>query len=253
MLITAALALTKIIAMEKLVVGLIALMFIFADKQNLCAQNEGVITYEITVNNHRAISADREGTKAMVPQYRIFKQQLFFNSSGSLYMPLIEEEDNEEQRGGRRFRMGAVNYTDPTASLILTQMDVFGKKYLVTDTIKQAPWKFGTGTKVIQGYDCMQAYYTTGDELKQTITAWYTAKLPPMLGPEKYNTLPGAVLAVDINNAERVIVAKKIELRPLTKDELIAPTEGQKVTQEEFKKIMQEQRSQRASGGRPRN
>jgi GLPGLI family protein len=100
----------------------------------------------------------------------------------------------------------------------------------------------------------MQAYYTTADERKLTITAWFTAKLPPMLGPEKYNTLPGAVLAVDVNNAERVIVAKKIEIRTLTKNELTAPSEGQKVTSEEFKKIMQEQRSQRAAnGGRPRN
>ncbi len=190
----------------------------------------------------------------MVPQYRTFKQQLFFNSAGSLYKPLIEEEDDGQQRPGRRFRMGAVNYTDPSASLALTQMDVFGKKYLITDTLKPAPLKFGSETKVIQGYDCMQAYYSTGDETKQTSTAWFTAKLPPMLGPEKYNTLPGAVLAVDVNNAERVIVAKKIEIRPLVKDEMVAPSEGQKVTQEEFKKIMQEQRNQRGSGGgRPRN
>ena len=233
---------------------LILLSFILPGVGNLFAQNEGVITYEITVNNHRNIPADQEGRKAMIPQYRTFKQQLFFNPSASLYKPLIEEEEDDQQRGGRRFRTGTVNYSEPSSSLFLSQMDVSGKKYLVTDTLKPAPWKFGTETKVIQGYDCMQAYYSTTDERKQTITAWYTAKLPPMLGPEKYNTLPGAVLAVDVNNTERVIVAKKIEIRSLAKNELTAPTEGQKVTSEEFKKIMQEQRSQRgASGGRFRN
>jgi len=239
--------------MKKHLVVFIGLIFILPGGQSLWAQSEGVITYEITVNNHRNIPADQEGRKAMVPQYRTFKQQLFFNSAGSLYKPLIEEEEDEQQRPGRRFRMGAINYTDQSASLFLTQMDVFGKKYLVSDTLKPAPWKFGTETKVIQGYDCMQAFYTTNDDRKQTITAWYTAKLPPMLGPERYNTLPGAVLAVDVNNAERVIVAKKIEVRPLGKDELKAPTEGQKVTSEEFKKIMQDQRSQRGSGDRLRN
>jgi GLPGLI family protein len=240
--------------MKKHVCVLILLTFILLSERNLLAQNEGVITYEITVNNHRNIPADQEGRKAMIPQYRTFKQQLFFNSSSSLYKPLIEEEEDDQQRGGRRFRMNAVNYSEPSTRLFLTQMEASGKKYLVTDTLKPAPWKFGTETKVVQGYDCMQAYYTTTDERKVTITAWYTAKLPPMLGPEKYNTLPGAVLAVDVNNAERVIVAKKIEIRPLTKNELTIPSEGQKVTSEEFKKIMQEQRSQRAAnGGRYRN
>ncbi len=215
-------------------------------------QTEGVITYEIIINNHRNLAPEREGMKAIVPQFRTFKQQLFFNASESLYKPLIEEEEEETGGQNRRFRMaGAVNYTNPTSSLFLSQTDVFGKKYLISDTLKPAPWKFGTETKTIQGYECQQAFYTTTDERKQTITAWYTTKLAPMLGPERYNTLPGAVLAVDVNNAERVIVAKKVELRALTKNELKVPTEGQKVTPDEFKKIMQEQRSQRA--GRYRN
>ncbi len=214
------------------------------------AQNEGVITYEITIDNHRSLTSEREGMKAMIPQYRVFKQQLFFNTNESLYKPLIEDEE-EPQGQGRRFRMmGSVNYLDQATSQFLTQMDLMGKKYLVTDTLKPAPWKFGTETKTIQGYECMQAFYTT-DDRKQTVTAWFTSKLRPMLGPERYNTLPGAVLAVDVNNAERVLVAKKIEMRPLKKDELKAPAEGQKVTSAEFKKIAQEQRSQRM--GRVRN
>ena len=213
------------------------------------AQTEGVITYEVTINMHRNLSPEREGMKAMVPEFRTFKQQLFFNANESLYKPLIEDDDEEENSGGggggmRRFRFaGAINYTNPSSTQFLSQMDVFGKKYLITDTLKPAPWKFGTETKTVQGYECMQAYYTTSDERKQTITAWYTTKLPAMLGPERYNTLPGAVLAVDINNAERVIVTKSIEFRPLTKREMKVPDEGQKVTSEEFRKI-KEQRNQ---------
>ena len=216
------------------------------------AQSEGVITYEVTVNMHRNLSADREGVKAMIPEFRTLKQQLFFNANESLYKPLIEDDDEEDINSGpgggvvHRFRFaGAIIYTNPSLSEFLSQMDVFGKKYLISDTLKPAPWKFGTETKVVQGYECMQAYYTTADERKQTITAWYTTKLPAMLGPDRYNTLPGAVLAVDVNNAERVIVAKTIELRPLTKKEMKVPTDGQKVTPEEFKKIMQEQRNVR--------
>src|SRR5579859_6986035 len=212
--------------MKKLIVVLVLLVLVLPNTKKVFAQNEGVITYEITVNNHRTLTPEREGMKAMIPQYRTFKQQLFFNANESLYKPLIEEEEEDNSgRGNRRRMVGAMNYTNPSSTEFLTQMTVMGKKYLVTDTLKPAPWKFGTETKVIRGYECMQAYYTTTDERKQTITAWYTAKLPAMLGPERYNTLPGAVLAVDVNNAERVFVAKKIELRPLSKNELVVRSE----------------------------
>ena len=218
------------------------------------AQTEGVITYEVTINNHRMLSGDREGMKAMVPEFRTVKQQLFFNANESLYKPLIEDEeedDDQQHGGGARFRfrmMGATTYVDQSTGSMLSQMDLMGKKYLITDTVKTAPWKFGEEVKVVQGYDCQQAYYTTSDERKQVITAWYTTKLRPMLGPDRYSTLPGAVLAVDVNNGERVLVAKKIELRPLTKNELKAPSDGQKVTQSEFRKLGEELRAKFSNG-----
>ncbi len=227
--------------MKKLFVLLFLLTLMFPNTKNVLAQTQGVITYEVTVNNHRMLTGEREAVKA---------------ENQSLYKPLIEDDDEEEQHtgggGGRfRFRMaGGTNYFDQSTSIMLSQMDLMGKKYLITDTLRPAPWKFGTETKVIQGFDCMQAYYTTDDDRKQTVTAWYTSKLRPMLGPERYNTLPGAVLAVDINNGERVLVAKKIEVRELKKNELKAPTEGEKITQAEFRKKGEELRKQfRGSGG----
>jgi len=231
---------------------IVGAVFLFV-VQGVSAQTEGVITYEITVNNHRTIPAGQEGMKAMVPQYQTFKQQLFFKDTESVYKPLLEEEDEESNSRGRRFRMNTLNYTNVLTSLYLTQTSIFGKKYLITDTLKTVPWKFGKETKTIQGHECMQAFYRVSEgSRQQVITAWYAPSLPPNLGPEKYNTLPGAVLAVDVNNAERVFLAKKIELRPLGKNETITvPSDGQKVTAEEFKKIMEEQRKQRA--GRFRN
>jgi len=113
--------------MKKHLGVLILLTSILLGTENLFAQNEGVITYEITVNNHRNIPADKEGMKAMVPQYRTFKQQLFFNPAASLYKPLIEDEEDSQQQGGRRFRMGAVNYSEPSSSLFLSRWRYRGK------------------------------------------------------------------------------------------------------------------------------
>jgi hypothetical protein len=54
--------------------------------------------------------------------------------------------------------------------------------------------------------------------------------------------------AVDINNGERVIVARQIEFRELKKSEMKVPSSGQKVTQAEFRKIVDETMKQ--MGGR---
>lgn len=232
---------------------------------------QGVITYENRVNMHRNIPADRQEMKAMVPEFRTSKMKLFFNDEESLYKPVIEDEVEQFSGGGgmrMSFRMPrSETYTNSGTSIILSLQEFMGKKYLITDTVKMSPWKLGTETKEIMGYTCRMAYFTQTQEItamrmengapttekrtiSQEITAWYTDQIRPSLGPEQYNTLPGTVLALDINNGERVIVARNIELRELKKDELKAPDASTKVTQAEFKKIQEEQMEKMRANGR---
>ncbi|HMI66152.1 MAG TPA: GLPGLI family protein [Cyclobacteriaceae bacterium] len=237
----------KIILLIGVIIMLIAAHVAFGQDQ------EGVITYEISINVHRTLPADRQDMKAMVPEFRTFKQQLFFTATESLYKPLIEEEEEEdtENSGGRIrrvFRQRIEIYCNAPSGKVTSLQEFMGKDYLIDDSVRMAPWKFRTETKTITGYECKQAFYTDG-ERKQTITAWYTDRLRPFLGPDRFNTLPGAILAVDFNSGERVIVAKKIELRPLKKNELNVPTRGQKTTQAEFRKMVDEQMKKRRERG----
>ena len=216
---------------------------------------QGVITYENKINLHRRIPAEREAQKAMIPEYRTTKNQLFFNENESIFKPLIEDEEEEITGGGGGFRMMFRNpnieiHVDNTSSMVTTKQEFMGKEYLIEDTVKVSPWKFGTETKTIAGYECKQAYFTDEAQIningtmqtqKQEVTAWYTDKIRPFLGPERFMSLPGAVLAIDINNGERVIVAKKIELRELKKSELKKPSGGTKTTQKEYRAIVEEQ------------
>ena len=168
---------------------------------------EGVITYEVKVNMHRRLPPERAEMKTMIPEFRISKQQLFFKGQESLYKPLIEDEDEETttshggEGGGTRVVMRMPNveiYLDQNSSVVISKQEFMGKEYLIQDSVKVSPWKFGSESKTIQGYECKQAYYTdeSRPDRKQEITAWYTDKIRPFLGPERFNTLPGAVLAV---------------------------------------------------------
>lgn len=256
--------------MKKLILMLGMLVCILA-AHTVFGQQQGVITYENRVNMHRNIPADRQEMKAMIPEFRTTKMQLFFNGDESLYKPVIEDEEEQFSGGGgmrMSFRMPKTEtYTNSSTSMILALQELMGKKYLITDTVKMSPWKMGTETKDIMGYTCRMAYFTSTQEITtmrmengtatpekrtitQEITAWYTDQIRPSLGPERYNTLPGTVLALDINNGERVIVARNVELRELKKDELRQPEAGTTVTQAEFRKIQEEQMEKMRANGR---
>ncbi|MDZ7650693.1 MAG: GLPGLI family protein [Cytophagales bacterium] len=175
---------------------------------------------------------------------------------------MIEDEDEEMSDGGMKIVMKQPNtevYLDQSTGKIISKQEFMGKNYLMEDSIKVAPWKFGDEVKTIQGYECKQAYYTDEAKLmingtetieKREITAWYTDAIRAFLGPEKFNTLPGTVLAVDINNGDRVVVARVIDLRELKKNELKMPTSGTKTTQEEYRKMVAEQMKQMGGGKR---
>lgn len=220
--------------------------------------SDGVITYEVKVNLHRRIPPGQEAQKAMIPEFRTTKQQLFFNANESLYKPLIEDEEEDMvsgHGGGVRIQMRQPNdevYINPANTSLISKREFMGKDYLIEDTLKISPWKLGTETKEIQGYLCKMAWYVDErqPDRKLEITAWYTDQLRPMLGPEQFGTLPGAVLAVDVNSGERVLVARKIEMRELKKSEMKIPASGQKVTQAEFRKIVEETMRQMGGNGR---
>jgi GLPGLI family protein len=218
--------------------------------------SEGVMLYEMKVNLHRRLPPGQDDMKAMVPEFRTTKAQVFFNASESLFKPVIEDEEDETSgSGGVQIKLRQPNdeiYIKPETNAIVAKREFMGKEYLIADTLKVAPWKFGTETKEIQGYLCKQAFYTDASipDRRMEITAWYTDKLRPMLGPDQFGTLPGTVLAVDINNGERVLVARKIEWRSLKKNELKPPSGGTKMTQKEYRKMVDEQMAKmRANGG----
>jgi GLPGLI family protein len=214
-------------------------------------QQEGVITYDIRINMHRTLPPDRQDMKAMIPEFRSYKQQLFFNATESLYKPLIEDEEEDDSQQGRRnfrFRMRMEIYANMDSDKWISSQEFMGKDYLISDSVKMQPWKFGTETKTILGYECKQAFYT--DDQQKVVTAWFTDKIRPQLGPDRYSTLPGAVLAVDVNNAERVTVASKVEIRPLKKNELIKPTKGQPISSADFRKMAEERRRNGGGGNR---
>ncbi len=214
---------------------------------------QGSIKYELRMDMHRNIPADRQEMKAMIPQFRTENFILVFNQDERFYKP--EEDVNamvmSGPGGGRQmsFRSPRIEiYTNNATGEWLSNQELMGKNYLLWDTLSLAPWRLGNEFIDIAGYRCQMAWFKdtiTNEE----ITAWFTFSIQPFIGPDRFASLPGTILALDINNGERVWVARKIEERPLTRDEIKKPTRGERVHREEFRKMMQEQMERMRAGG----
>jgi GLPGLI family protein len=236
----------------KRILLLLGVLVSLAAAQIVFGQTEGTIIYEVKVNMHRTLPKEREEMKNMIPEFRTSQDQLFFNTTESLFLPVEEDEDQDINNGGMQMRFQrprVENYINLATSRRVVQQEFMGKKYLIEDSLKVMAWKFGNETKEVKGYPCRQASFYN-EERKQNIVAWYTDKLRPFLGPENFNTLPGAVLEVNVNDGERTITAKTIELRPLKKNEIKIPSGGTKTTEVEYRKMVADQMEKmRANGG----
>ena len=123
------------------------------------------------------------------------------------------------------------------------QSDLFGKTFLVQDSIKTLSWNLQSDTKNIGTYTCFKATLERevvsdldGSKEMQTVTAWYTPQIPVSNGPEEFQGLPGLILELSYDS--QIILCSKISLNPSKQIVIKQPTNGKIVTQSEFDAIM---------------
>jgi GLPGLI family protein len=216
--------------------------------QNTVSQDsrgEGVIAYEEKINLHRRITD--EAAKAFVPEFRASTLYLYFRGDECLYKVNDEEEDEETQNSGgmqMMIRRPKVEiYRNMATGKSVSLRDFMDKKFLIEADIQQPAWKLGTETKKIAGYECTQA--TLNDTVrKQEITAWFTMDIPLAAGPQTLGGLPGLILQADVNKGESILTATKIEFKKVKDGDLKAPSKGEKITDEAFRKKVEEFRRQ---------
>lgn len=151
--------------------------------------------------------------------------------------------------------------------------EMFGKMFLIKDTLTQRKWTLTKESKNIGNYTCFKATYDYEREVMQTsvstdgeepeldpepemetitVTAWYTPQIPVQNGPGTYYGLPGLIL--EVNDGELNILCSKIVLNPKGGVDVSEPNSGKEVTQEQYdtilEKKMQEMEEQMNDGRR---
>ena len=135
------------------------------------------------------------------------------------------------------------------------ETEIYGKAFLIKDTIENLKWELGSETKNIGEYTCYKAIYkdsittrTINSEggfetikKEQVTTAWYTPQIPTANGPANFGGLPGLIL--EINDGDLTLICSKIVMNPKERFIIKELKKGKEVSQKEFDEI-QEKKSE---------
>ena len=173
--------------------------------------------------------------------------------------------------------MGGTKYKNIEKNLQVEQRDMFGKLFLIKDSLPALDWKVSGESKKIGEYMVIKAtaYKPVGEmdwgnwrkreQSKEQdsiamaegdmeklyekpdsvlVTAWFTPQLPVQHGPDEYTGLPGLIM--EVNEGRTTLLLTELRLNPENREELEPDTKGEEVTMAEYQKIfadkMQEMR-----------
>ena len=240
-------------------------IFLFSVGNTLLSQ-QGKATYSVKTSlgddfklNSRIPKQVAERIKKGMSEPILF--ELFFDQKQSVYK--IEEKLDSPRQGGNRMRWfsswgkggSQIVHSNLSSKVQTIQQELFGKLFLITDTLSSSKWKFTGKQKKIGNYTAYEAQYSEtqniinmnfwsgrnnspNDSIKTKdvkVSVWFTPEIPVSAGPSKYFGLPGLVLMVQ--DDKKMLICNEIKLNINEKISLDAPKRGDVVTRYEFDEI----------------
>jgi GLPGLI family protein len=198
-----------------------------------------------------------EEMKMKIPKTSDSKKVLKFNKEASIYSNFEKKkeeksfehnsEDGDSQMKIMIMQPQEILFKNLTDAKYIEQKDLMGKNFLIKDELKNYTWKISAEQKTILDFPCMKA---TTILKKDTITAWFTMKIPVSTGPGHLGKLPGLVLEASYNQGERTVVATKIDLKPMAAEDFVAPEKGKEIEADKYEVLAEEKRKEmRENGG----
>lgn len=148
-------------------------------------------------------------------KYNIDNFVLTFNSDGSSFVPVAS---NAPASPADMLSIKNTVHCNRLTSDRMTLLDIMGNKIYIHDTINKIKWTMTDNTRNLAGYECKMAIYKKDDSTR--LYAWYSEELVPAVGPETFSGLPGTILGLATEDGGVVYFAKKVEITPVTKEDL---------------------------------
>ena len=175
------------------------------------AYGKVVFSYGLTYVNN-------ESTFQMLPSNK--KQEISFMGQTMDLSAMTEEQSKNDTNKNHQTKQ------------IISKTLFLGKEFLVTDTIAVEQFNIVENeVKEILGFECKKAISSDGKNI-----VWYTEHIPVADGPINTN-LPGLILEAHLD--QYIYTATSIDDN--TKQSIVVPTGGKKMTNAEFQEMVQKQ------------
>lgn len=197
--------------------------------------SKGRIEYERKTNQHAFMDENNvwdDMMKKNLPKFVTYYYDLSFDKNHSVYKP-GREPDVKQNRYWGIFDGDNIIATNLDSSLSVTQKNIFGDMYLITDSVRKVDWKIGTEIRKIAGFDCRKAVGKIMDSI--IVIAFYTDEIVPNAGPESFAGLPGMILGIAIPKMHTTWYATKLQLVEVNANDLATPKKGKKFAGKEFR------------------
>jgi GLPGLI family protein len=200
----------------------------------------GTITFEKSVNVYAIINAKvkqnqnntfykqyLESYKGATAQFKRLNANLVFSGDKTLFSPV--PDDNASDMIMSMFQVVQPNivYTDLGTGRYTCQKEVYGDKFLVSDSVRYIKWKITNETREIAGYQCRRANAVIMDSVY--VVAFYTDQIHVSGGPESFTGLPGMILGVALPHDNVTWFATKVDLTGVGAGAMVVPKKGRAV------------------------
>lgn len=238
-----------------LIINLFAITAIKAQELRGIAYYKVIIKTEIDMDSTKMKDPEYIRMSEMLSKPFIDEFELKFKSNESVFniLPKLKKPDPAKNKGMSismtLMSEDEVIYKNLTEERFVNNKEIFGKKFLIKDSLQNRNWNLEKESKMIGDYTCFKATYEKEVELHededdfsktskkpQLVTAWYSPQIPVKNGPEMYGGLPGLILELKDDNVR--FLCTKIVLNPTNPIEIKEPTKGKVVAREEFNAIM---------------
>ena len=256
--------------MKHLSIVLIALFSVVTFSQN---NFQGKATYmsKTSMDMSRYDKMSEQQKKQMIARFKSFLEKTYtltFNKTTSSFRENVQLEGQGASgtSWSRSNGQGSI-YKNISDKNMVEDIEMFSKRFLVSEKMEPLQWEMGMETKKIWNYTCYKATLVKEDtkvdwgaifsrrrnnkkkdstktsenmpEKKMlTVTAWYTPQIPVSTGPDVYWGLPGLIL--ELNAGRTTMLCTEVSINSDGVLEIEEPKKGKKVTRVAYTKIVKE-------------